>query len=364
MAALDHPAPTLTPLDRELIATCADLDARFELIRFVNPRLTQALKTFEMLRLSVRKARQLIAATGCKDGSRISGFPLLIQPVIAPSGSGKTANAIWYVNEVNALEHAHDGFSPAVYTELSEKTDSSRLWSDILRSLGHPYPEKGTERQRRDEVYNLLPRKGVELLILDEAHNILHREDGTIKLSVLDAIKHLANSGSCAIVLMGVERMTPFFTANAKEFKSRCRPFVVLTPLDRAIPKEWDLFLFHLAKLDLAMVEAGLTDAPSGLHSSHAELLYDASFYRRDPYHGAIIGDASKIVRFALEWMVYRVATNRSAVDPRIITEADLKAVIRNHVMPLHLGDEEGLRKRGFSRLVSEEKRHDGHAAS
>lgn len=347
----------LPPDEHKIIAACADLDARFEQIRFVHPRLLHAHQQFELMRLSVAKARELIAATGCGDGAKVPGFPMLILGVIAPSGSGKTANAVSYINEMNAHLHWHPGFRPLVYVELSPKADLRKLWTDILRGLGHPYPEDGTEERRREEVYRLMHRVGTQVLFLDEGHNINHREDGTVKVSVLDALKNLANSGLCAVVIMGVERMMPFFfDANAKEFISRCRPPILLTPLDRTIPEEWELFLIHLAKLDIALVEAGLTDAASRFHSEHADLLYDASFYKWGKYRGSIIGDASKIVRFSLQWMERRVARD-PADEPRLITLADLERVIQRYVVPLKLGNENALQKRGYAPFLFGESR-------
>jgi hypothetical protein len=342
----------LSERDCLLATTCADLDVRFERIRFVHPRLEKALQGFEIVRLSAKEAQKLIAASGKSDGSDIPGFPQLILVVIAPAGSGKTTNALSYISWVNAREHAHAGYRPVIYVELSEKSDPRKLWSDILRAMKHPYPEDLPEGKRRLKVYQLLRELGVQVLFIDEAHNVLHREDGTLKLSVLDGLKHLANMGLCAVVLMGVERLMPFITdPKAKEFKARLRPLVLLTPLDRTIPAEWDLFREYLAKLDIAMVRAGLTDAPSGLHSAHVDLLYDASSYEWGDYHGAITGDASKVVRFALERMVHRVVRDPQN-EPRIITRNDLEQIVRNHVLPLQLGDKHALEKRGFARLI------------
>jgi type II secretory pathway predicted ATPase ExeA len=321
------------------------IDARFEQIRFVNERLIEAQWTFELMRLSVRKARAMLAAAGCEDGGRLPAFPMLIQAVVAPAGSGKTANALWYISGVYAREPRNDRNWSVVYLELSEATRPKDLWIGILRALDHPSPATGTEAQLREQAYRLLRLRGVEVLFIDEAHLIRHREDGTLKLSVLDALKRLANAGLCAIVLMGVERMMPFLTDPlAKEFKARCRPPVLLTPLDWTVDAEREMFLAHLAKLDVALQEAGLTTGTSGLHAQHAELLYDGSYYEWSDYHGAIIGDASKVVRFGLARMIRRGGLGRRA--RRILTADDLGHVVRNHVTVLKLGNESALARR------------------
>ena len=64
-----------------------------------------------------------------------------------------------------------------------------------------------------------------------------------------------------------------------------------------------------------------------------------------------MIGDASKVVRFALQRMTLRVARSRED-EPRKITRADLEWVVRDHVCILQLGYENSLRRKGLARLV------------
>ncbi|WP_457092065.1 TniB family NTP-binding protein [Microvirga sp. P5_D2] len=326
----------MQPEERELLRHIGELQATFETICFMHPRLVEAHRTFEMMRDEVMKARFYLRKRGDTTGEGLAKYPALIQPVIAQSGMGKTTNAQTFVEGVRRREGHTDRTVPAIYTELRPDTLVRTFFSDLLKGFGCNFPEVGTPEEKRTRMEHFATLRPTDIMFIDEMHNIVNQDESASKHTVylLRTLKSITNRAQFAIIAMGTEELLASFCLS-REIRNRCRPPILIYPADLSTDEGATLILGYIGKLDDACARKGITKGESGLLADDLPACFaEISMETWEGVTGSNTGVISKLVRHAIEPMVRRVAAHPET-EREIITREDLANATAGWAIPL-----------------------------
>lgn len=231
-------------------------------------------------------------------GLEMEGLPRLGGRALALSGTGKTTTAETFRDAYEARALHTPGERPIVIVPLDKACTSRRLFVAILRVLGDPSAEKGTEDVLKARTIMTLKRLRVRLLVIDEIQHLTERNSE--HNDICDVLKRFLDDAVVPLVLLGTDKAAPTLNANP-EFANRMLAPCDLAPLRRSKPADRRLFRRYVNALDDALVGRGLANAKSNLAEKRImSCLIEVS--------GGAIGRVSNLVREAL-----MIATKRNA---------------------------------------------------
>ncbi|GEO13648.1 ATP-binding protein [Microvirga aerophila] len=328
----------MEPKERELRRQIGELQATFETICFMHPRLVEAHQTFETMRDEVARARFYLRKRGVAAGEGLAKYPALIQPVIAQSGMGKTTNAQTFVECIRRREGHTDKTVPAVYAELRPGTVLKTFFSDLLKGFGCNFPEDGTVEEKRTRMEHFATLRPTDIVFIDEMHNIVKRDESASNHTVylLRTLKSVANRAQFAIIAIGTEELLASFCMS-REIRNRCRPPILIYPADVSTDEGSTLMLGYIGKLDDACARKGITKGKSGFLADDLPACFaEVSMETWEGVTGSNTGVISKLVRHAIEPMARRVAANPET-EREIITREDLALATAGWAIPLNV---------------------------
>lgn len=312
----------------------ADMKIKMQSLRIPHPRLEEAQGQMHALRL-------------VGNGSRRR--PQRILPILGPSGSGKSMVITDLREQVALRERPAERCHPILHVTLSAKASVKQLGADIIDALqedGLPEqvvahllgPRFSSARQKGDPVKSvgenrlmqvateLLALAGVELLVIDEVHHLVH-SDGAKRTawSVSEALKKLAITGVCPLVLVGVQEARRIISmSNNPQIVTRCEEPVIFAPLDIADREDAETFANYVRALEMLLVADGVFPEVSGLdRRENVACLYDVS--------AGVIGTVSRLVEAAAGHAIRRGGRH---IDPE-----DLSRATRTWAIPLNHTD-------------------------
>jgi len=263
-------------------------------------RLAGALERYREIRISNDRHDKLInylerltvmgLASG--DGRKIGGRAL------APSATGKTTSAQAFCKLYEAKGLHSDGERPVIIVPLDQACTSRRLFAAILRAVGDPLCDKGTEDILRSRAYVALKRLGCRLLIIDEVQHLVARS--RLQSDICDVLKRFLDDGIVPLALLGTDEATELLDRNV-QLASRLHSPFDMPPLQVGSKADRMLFKAYVAHLDRALVDTGIFRRASGLDASRTvSCLFKIS--------GGVLGRVTNLVREALIHAVERDA--------------------------------------------------------
>ncbi len=169
--------------------------------------------------------------------------------LIAPAQTGKTTIIDSYVRKLNTAEALARGDIPALKVTLRANVTRRQFAQDVLEAFEqfgcNALVETGTEAQLLRRAATYLAARNVQMLFLDEFHHLVHSDNRKVVMSVSETVKHLLITGSCPIVVAGLEEARRPFDANS-QLAHRAEAHLDLSPLDPTCGDSIDLFFNFL----------------------------------------------------------------------------------------------------------------------
>lgn len=150
--------------------------------------------------------------------------------LLGDPGTGKSTLLQWFVKQLPRIEHAELTEIPVLYAQVPSNCSIKKLAGTMLRALGSPFWNKGTEEDRTFQLQTLLANCRVRLVILDEINHVVDRGQEKSHETVADWIKQQATQAGVSFVLAGISRSRLLLEAN-DQFADRFREVLELTPL-------------------------------------------------------------------------------------------------------------------------------------
>ncbi|PXA90881.1 hypothetical protein DMC47_27075 [Nostoc sp. 3335mG] len=282
---------SVTEIDRRL--------TNFDSILIPHPRLSD---THVRLSLLVAQTRSRITQHDQKlelaKGRPIKSAELWVQPIVGPSGSGKSRALSTYVDDVYSSEETNETAIPVLIVTMRSSTRTPRqLQSQILEAYKDPSASTVlTERDYSEAMVNEAIRKiarhrETNLVIIDEASNALKGTHN--QLSMAKAIKSLVNDGLFSIVLAGTSAVNSLINCDP-ELMSRTKERIDFGRLRQNQP-DLRYFMDFVRDLENRMIQLQVMDNPIGLATDIGACgaAYDMS--------EGVIGIVVRIFRIALE---------------------------------------------------------------
>lgn len=226
--------------------------------------------------------------------------------LIAPAQTGKTTIIDSYIAKLNTAEELEKGSIPALKVTLRPNITRRQFAQDILEAFVrfgfNSLVETGTEAQLLRRAANYLVQKNVRILFLDEFHHLVHSDNHKVVMSVSETVKHLLITGSCPIVVAGLEEARKPFDGNP-QLAHRAERHIDLHRLNVASGEDQELFWTFLSDylVKAEQVGAGL-NLPALLDGDIPACILEVS--------QGVLGAACNLLKEAI-----RVAANDSRME-------------------------------------------------
>ncbi|WP_341633400.1 TniB family NTP-binding protein [Sphingomonas agri] len=213
-----------------------------------NPRARAAHATFDFL----------VELSGHRPGE-----PKRCASLIAPAQTGKTTIIDSYVGALNTPDALMSGDIPALKVTLRANITRRQFAQDILEAFEafgcNALVETGTEIQMLRRAISYLAARRVQILFLDEFHHLVHSDNRKVVVSVSETVKHLLITGSCPIVVAGLDEARRPFDANT-QLAHRAEAHLDLSPLDPMSKSDIDLFFNFLTDYLIKTEQVGAAE--------------------------------------------------------------------------------------------------------
>lgn len=132
-----------------------------------------------------------------------SSEPICIA-LIGESRTGKTRLLEDFRYRNQAQRTAEGIHSPILYIKVPSKPTVKSLAELMLRALGDPMAEKGTENTKTARLLVLIRETGVRLVVLDEFQHFYDKASHQVMHHVADWLKVLVDDATVALVVAGL----------------------------------------------------------------------------------------------------------------------------------------------------------------
>lgn len=127
---------------------------------------------------------------------------------------GKTTILEEYRN--NFERYIKDGYTivPVLYNKVPVGATPKSVASSLLRSLGDPAYDKGTENSQTARLLHFIKACQVEMIIIDEFQHLIDRETKHVLNKASDWIKSFCDNAGIPIILCGMPESSKIFDHN------------------------------------------------------------------------------------------------------------------------------------------------------
>lgn len=186
----------------------------------------------------------------CHKFSKISSEPkcLFIKGL---SGAGKTTLGEYYASLFLRYETDEGTVVPVLYVSLLSPAREKSLAMDLLKGIGDPLFDKGTQIDMTHRLIKLIKECKVELIIIDEFQHLIDRDTESILMNSANWIKDLIRVTRVPVVLIGMPWSDKILRANS-QLRGRFSTSEVLDPFRWATKerrKEFKKFLQIVEKM-------------------------------------------------------------------------------------------------------------------
>lgn len=198
----------------------------------------------------VRFKRILKRVEYCHRFSKIASEPknLFIKGL---SGTGKTTFGEYYASLFQAYDLEEGTIVPVLYVSLTSPAKEKSMVMDLLKGIGDPLFDKGSQIDMTHRLIKLIKECKVELIIIDEFQHLIDRDTEIILMNSANWIKDLIRKTKVPVVLIGMPWSDKILRANSQlrgRFSSSetLEPFRWLTKDQR---NEFKIFLKLVEKM-------------------------------------------------------------------------------------------------------------------
>lgn len=182
--------------------------------------------------------------------------------LISKIGTGKTRGAKRFIANLLAREEHADGTIPAALARLDGTGTTASVPTAILRALGAPRPDHGTEELRWLRARSAIRERRTGLVFFDECNRLNRRP--TVSPIIADNFREFLDEGLVGLAFLGTEEATKMF-ARCPALVDRLDAPVAMDPIDWLIDADRDAVTEFADRLDHAIVGAGLLTRRIGL---------------------------------------------------------------------------------------------------
>jgi Cdc6-like AAA superfamily ATPase len=161
--------------------------------------------------------------------------------ITGQAGVGKSLVLKKFRDSQRPIEHPHFREIPVVYTEVPAACSIKKLAGEMLKSMGSPFWNRGTEADRTHQLLTLLKECKVRLVMLDEVNHLVDRGKSATHYAVGDWIKQLTDKAGISFVLAGTPMARVLLVTNA-QIRSRFGEEIAIEPLSLASAQEALIF--------------------------------------------------------------------------------------------------------------------------
>lgn len=148
--------------------------------------------------------------------------------LIGESGVGKSTLLKRYVDRYPRIEHEDFTEIPVLYIELETAPTPKKIAGQLLRAMGSPYWNKGTESELKVQLQCLLKACRVKVVIIDEANHLVDRGGEKTLHTTGDWLKVLLDETRIAFVLAGIPRVERLRQTN-DQLRGRFREVIAIS---------------------------------------------------------------------------------------------------------------------------------------
>lgn len=149
--------------------------------------------------------------------------------LLGEAGVGKSRLLEHFVSLHPRIEAVDRTLVPVLYVEVPSDCTPKKLVTELLRAMGSPFWNKGSEQERTQQLLILLSVCQTRLVLLDEASHLVERGGSKSHYQLGDWLKLTARQARIPFVLVGTERARALLDVN-EQLRSRLRETIVLQP--------------------------------------------------------------------------------------------------------------------------------------
>lgn len=148
--------------------------------------------------------------------------------LMGPTNAGKSTAVKEFARRYPRIKTESGYQHPVVYVHLVERAKLRDIYIGILRALGDPAYQSGTETQLRYRAREMLIRTQVQFLIFDEPHHLTEARSDGARAGLTQLSKSLIDEGLC-VVFAGVRSVNDL-AQGSNEMARRFRPELWIGP--------------------------------------------------------------------------------------------------------------------------------------
>lgn len=135
--------------------------------------------------------------------------------ILGPTGAGKTTLVEDYVFNFQRKIEEERTVIPVLHVKVPPRARSPKvLASKILRVMGDPLFDNGTEENMTHRIQNFVQKCGIEMIILDEFQHLIDRDTDHVLANASDWLKTFIEEINIPVVLCGLPESERIFEHN------------------------------------------------------------------------------------------------------------------------------------------------------
>lgn len=171
--------------------------------------------------------------------------------ILGPTGAGKTTVVEKYVSNFPRKVLKERTVIPVLHVKVPPRARSPKvLASKILRTMGDPLFDSGTEENMTQRIQNFVEKCGIEMIILDEFQHLIDRDTDHVLATASDWLKTFIEEINIPVVLCGLPDSERVFEHN-EQLDGRYPNRIYLSPFgfnNREEQKDFRKFLMAIDK--------------------------------------------------------------------------------------------------------------------
>lgn len=170
--------------------------------------------------------------------------------ILGPTGAGKTTLVEEYVSNFQRKNEEERTIIPVLHVKVPPRARSPKvLASKILRIMGDPLFDNGTEENMTHRIQNFVRKCGIEMIILDEFQHLIDRDTNHVLATASDWLKTFIEEINIPVVLCGLPESERIFEHN-EQLDSRYTNRLYLNPFRYDTKEEKIAFRRFLVTID------------------------------------------------------------------------------------------------------------------
>lgn len=169
--------------------------------------------------------------------------------LLGPTGAGKTTVVESYVAKCPRIQLKERTVIPVLHVRVPQRARSPKeLASKILRVMGDPLFDSGTEGNMTQRIKNFVEKCSIEMIILDEFQHLIDRDTDHVLATASDWLKNFIEEINIPVVLCGLPDSERVFEHN-EQLDGRYPNRVYISPFgfnSRDEQKEFRKFLMGI----------------------------------------------------------------------------------------------------------------------